>query len=105
MAKRILITGGAGFVGSHLADALLHAGHEVRVFDNLTEQVHQGGPPPYLSREVELISDGMEIVFHLAAAVGVGQSMYAIAHYMGANTQGTANLLQAILDSKARAEK
>ena len=118
MAKRILITGGAGFVGSHLADSLLAAGHEVRVFDSLTPQVHPAGRPEYLSRDVELIRGDMrdrnavqqaivdiDVIFHLAAAVGVGQSMYEIADYMESNTQGTANLLQAILDSKIKIEK
>src|ERR1700694_6011432 len=51
MAKNILITGGAGFVGSHLADGLLSAGHNVRIFDNLTPQVHGGQVPGYLNRE------------------------------------------------------
>jgi dTDP-L-rhamnose 4-epimerase len=119
MSKRILVTGGAGFLGSHLADALLARGHQVRVFDNLTEQVHGAGPrPDYLAADVELLRgdmrdleavrealDGVDVVYHLAAAVGVGQSMYQIAHYMGANTQGTANLLQAMLDRKGRIEK
>ena len=118
MAKRVLITGGAGFVGSHLADALLQRGHQVRIFDCLTPQVHPGGIPPYLSTEVEFVQGdmrdvdallravrGVDVIFHLAAAVGVGQSMYEIAHYMGANTQGTANLLQALLESKNRLEK
>jgi dTDP-L-rhamnose 4-epimerase len=116
--KQVLITGGAGFVGSHLADALLAGGHRVRIFDNLSPQVHPQGRPDYLSGEVELISGdmrdleglsralfGVEVVIHLAAAVGVGQSMYEISHYVGANTQGTANLLQAILDTKADIEK
>ena len=107
MAKSILITGGAGFVGSHLAAALLHAGHEVRVFDFLTPQVHSSGLPSYLAGEVNFVHGDMrdidslrdavrniDVIFHLAAAVGVGQSMYEISHYMGANTQGTANLLQ-----------
>ena len=118
MAKTILITGGAGFVGSHLADALLAAGHHVRIFDNLTGQVHRDGIPEYLADGAEFIQGdvrdsaamrralaGVEIVFHMAAAVGVGQSMYEIEHYMGTNTQGTAVLLQQLLDSKSRVEK
>jgi dTDP-L-rhamnose 4-epimerase len=116
--KKILITGGAGFVGSHLADALLNAGHEVRIFDSLSPQVHGGRAPAYLSREMELVIgdmrdagavrraiDDIDVIFHLAAVVGVGQSMYQIADYMGANTQGTANLLQALLDRKAHVER
>lgn len=118
MSSHVLITGGAGFVGSHLADALLAEGHTVRVFDNLSGQVHPDGRPEYLSREVELVAgdirdldairgalQGIDTIFHLAAAVGVGQSMYEISHYMGVNTEGTANLLQAILDTKADVRK
>jgi dTDP-L-rhamnose 4-epimerase len=118
MAQRVLITGGAGFVGSHLADALLRAGYQVRIYDNLTPQVHPTGRPDYLPAEVEFIRGDMldveqlrravrnvEAVFHLAAAVGVGQSMYEIGHYMGANTLGTANLLQVLLDTKASLQK
>jgi dTDP-L-rhamnose 4-epimerase len=118
MAKNILITGGAGFVGSHLADALLLAGHHVRIFDNLTEQVHHDGIPDYLAPAAEFIHgdvqdadalrralNGVDVVFHMAAAVGVGQSMYEIAHYMGSNTQGTAVLLQELLHCKGRVQK
>ncbi|HEX4715815.1 MAG TPA: SDR family NAD(P)-dependent oxidoreductase, partial [Ktedonobacteraceae bacterium] len=118
MAKTILITGGAGFVGSHLADALLAAGHHVRIFDNLTGQVHVEGIPEYLPEDAEFIQGdvrdsaavrralaGIDVVFHMAAAVGVGQSMYEIERYMGSNTQGTAVLLQQLLDSKSRVEK
>jgi dTDP-L-rhamnose 4-epimerase len=118
MGKRVLITGGAGFVGSHLADALLRQGHKVRVFDNLTPQVHPDGWPEYLSKDAESFQgdmrnpeavkravSGVEIIFHCAAAVGVGQSMYEISHYMGSNTQGTANLLQALLETKLKLEK
>lgn len=118
MSKRILITGGAGFVGSHVADALLRRGHQVRIFDNLTPQVHHGAWPDYLAEDLELISGdmrnldqvksalkGVDAIFHLAAAVGVGQSMYEISHYMGSNTQGTANLLQALLDTNIKIEK
>jgi dTDP-L-rhamnose 4-epimerase len=118
MSKRVLITGGAGFVGSHLADGLLRAGHELRVLDDLTPQVHAAGRPGYLSADVELITGdvrdprclkralaGIEVVFHFAAVVGVGQSMYEISRYMSVNTGGTAQLLQAILDSKTAVEK
>ena len=118
MSKRVLVTGGAGFVGSHLVDALLREGHEVRVFDNLTPQVHPNGRPEYLAKDSEFLQGDMrdldavrraltdiDVIFHKAAAVGVGQSMYEIANYMGANTQGTAVLLQAMLDSKRDFEK
>ena len=118
MSKQILITGGAGFVGSHLADGLLMAGHHVRILDDLTPQVHPVGVPDYLSTEVELIQgdvrdpnrlrralNNVDVVYHFAATVGVGQSMYEIARYMSVNTLGTAELLQAILDSKRAPEK
>jgi dTDP-L-rhamnose 4-epimerase len=117
-AKKILITGGAGFVGSHTADELLKQGYEVRVYDSLTEQVHGRDFPSYLSKEVEFIRGDIrnlahltrvvrdvDVIYHLAAAVGVGQSMYRIADYTSANTLGTANLLQAILDSRVQPEK
>jgi len=113
-SRRVLVTGGAGFLGSHMVDALLHAGHRVTVFDSLEPQVHPSGFPSYLQGEFERLRGDMrdiaavrnavrdqDVVFHFAAAVGVGQSMYEIAHYMGANTQGTANLLQALLDVRA----
>jgi dTDP-L-rhamnose 4-epimerase len=118
MSHNVLITGGAGFVGSHLADALLAGGHRVRILDNLTRQVHGEEPPSYLSPEVELVQgdirdpaavgraiEGMEVVFHLAAAVGVGQSMYEISHYVSVNTQGTAILLQEFLLRRCRVQK
>ena len=113
MPRKILITGGAGFVGSHTADALLCLGWDVRVFDNLSKQVHTRGFPSYLSKEVEFVHGdvrdidalgkalvGVDAVFHLAAAVGVGQSMYQIADYTANNILGTANLLEAILRNK-----
>lgn len=119
MSKQILITGGAGFVGSHLADGLLNEGHSVRVLDDLNPQVHPGGKrPAYLSPEVELLSgdvrdpnllrhalNGVDAIYHFAATVGVGQSMYEISRYMSVNTQGTAELLQAILDTRSTPEK
>jgi dTDP-L-rhamnose 4-epimerase len=111
MSSHVLITGGAGFIGSHLADALLARGHRVRALDNLSPQVHGDGaaPPDYLDPEVELIVGDVrdattvrralqrvDAVVHLAAAVGVGQSMYEIAHYTAVNNGGTAVLLEAL---------
>ncbi|MBI1912750.1 MAG: SDR family NAD(P)-dependent oxidoreductase [Deltaproteobacteria bacterium] len=111
MSKHILITGGAGFIGSHLADALIKEGCSVRALDNLSEQVH--GPdasrPDYLNPEVELVLgdvrdrdivekalDGIDAVYHFASAVGVGQSMYEIEKYVDINSRGTAVLLEAL---------
>lgn len=114
MAERtVLVTGGAGFVGSHLVDALVARGDRVRVLDNLDLQVH--GPerrrPAWLPDDAELVVGdvrdrdawdlalrGVGTVYHLAAAVGVGQSMYQIADYTSTNTLGTAHLLQALVD-------
>lgn len=117
-SKQVLITGGAGFVGSHLADGLLAAGHKVRILDDLSPQVHRDGPPSYLSPEAELIVgdirnpnllrrvlQGVDIIFHFAATVGVGQSMYEISRYMSVNTLGTAELLQVMLSAKVTPEK
>lgn len=109
MTALALITGGAGFIGSHLADRLLARGHRVRVLDNLVEQVHGDARarPSYLSPRVELnvgdvrdvsdvaaALDGVDVVFHLAALVGVGQSMYQAAEYVDVNVHGTAVLLE-----------
>ncbi|MDQ2910312.1 MAG: NAD-dependent epimerase/dehydratase family protein, partial [Actinomycetota bacterium] len=116
MAESVLITGGAGFIGSHLADELLGAGYSVRVLDSLVEQVHGSAErPDYLNGDVELIPgdvrnldvvrgalEGVEAVFHLAARVGVGQSMYEPAEYVGANALGTAVLLEALLAHPVR---
>lgn len=111
MGSHILITGGAGFIGSHLADALLAGGHRVRALDSLSPQVHgpEAGRPRYLDPEVELLVGdvrdpaavrraliGVDAVVHLAAAVGVGQSMYEIVHYTAVNNGGTAVLMEAL---------
>src|SRR3954454_1777777 len=109
---KVLITGGAGFIGSHLADELLRGGYRVRALDALAPQVHpEGRPPEYLDPEVELVVgdvrdpqavrralQGVDGVFHLAAAVGVGQSMYEIADYTSVNNLGTAVLLEALVE-------
>ncbi|MGA0121957.1 MAG: NAD-dependent epimerase/dehydratase family protein [Gaiellales bacterium] len=112
---RVLVTGGAGFIGSHLADRLLAAGHEVRAFDALDPQVHPDGPPAYLDGGVELIigdvrdADALDralvdvdAVVHLAAAVGVGQSMYEIRRYVDVNSVGCAVLLERLLEQRDR---
>lgn len=112
MSKRILITGGAGFIGSHLGDELLRHGYRVRVLDNLDPQVHgSSGPPEYLDPELEFMQgdvrdadsvrralEGVDAVFHFAAKVGVGQSMYRIAEYSDTNIMGTAVLLEQLMD-------
>jgi dTDP-L-rhamnose 4-epimerase len=116
---RVLITGGAGFIGSHLADRLLAEGHEVRALDNLDPQVHPGGErPDYLGSEVELqIGDvrdhdavrqaleGVDAVVHFAAAVGVGQSMYEIERYTSINAIGAAVLLEEAVERRDRIRK
>lgn len=110
MSKRVLITGGAGFIGSHLSDVLLAGGYTVRLLDNLSPQVHPGGAVPgYLNADAELVTGdlrdravidkalrGVDCVVHLAAAVGVGQSMYEIVSYTDTNEVGTAVLLEAL---------
>jgi dTDP-L-rhamnose 4-epimerase len=117
MSGRVLITGGAGFIGSHLADELLDKGYQVRALDNLAEQVHgpEAGRPSYLHPDVELLRgdvrdpeavrsalDGVDAVFHFAAVVGVGQSMYEIARYTDVNNLGTAVLLEALAEKPVR---
>jgi dTDP-L-rhamnose 4-epimerase len=115
---RVLVTGGAGFIGSHLAEAVLERGHTVRVVDRLVPQVHHSGSPQYLPDGVEFLQgdvtdpdlmaravDGVDAVFHQAAEVGVGQSMYEIGRYVHANALGTAVLLEALLPHRDRIEK
>jgi dTDP-L-rhamnose 4-epimerase len=112
MSRRVLITGGAGFIGSHLADELLHHGFHVRVIDSLVPQVHgERLRPTYLAPDIELIEgdvrdpvlvrralEGVDVVYHFAARVGVGQSMYELADYTSVNNSGTAVLLEAVID-------
>jgi nucleoside-diphosphate-sugar epimerase len=112
VAKAYLVTGGAGFIGRYLCDELLRHGHKVRVLDGLIEQVHGPAMPlGALPPDVEFVEgdvrdallvyealDGVDGVFHLAAEVGVGQSMYEIARYVGANDLGTAVVLGALIE-------
>ena len=115
--RKILVTGGAGFIGSHLVDELVERGHKVRVLDSLIEQVHGGGPQ-YLNSAAEFVRadvcdaeavrhalDGVDAVFHEAAEVGVGQSMYEPVRYMGTNTMGTTILLDEVRKRKSQIKK
>lgn len=118
MAERALVTGGAGFIGSHIVDRLLNAGYEVLVYDALVDQVHGGtGRPDYLA-DVELVQADIrdrdalgaalqraDVVFHEAAAVGVGQSMYDIESYVSVNTLGTALLCELLARGRNQVRK
>jgi dTDP-L-rhamnose 4-epimerase len=120
MVEKILVTGGAGFIGSFLVDALVERGHEVRIYDALVPQVHgtDQALPDYLNPHAEFVQgdvrdreslaralEGVDIVFHLAAAVGVGQSMYQIQYYTEANTLGGAILLDLLANTKHSVRK
>ena len=114
---RVLITGGAGFIGSHLADRLLAAGHDVGALDNLDPQVHVDGPARRsrpavgLGRDVPTARpsaaalEGVDAVVHFAAAVGVGQSMYEIERYTSVNTIGAAVVLEEVVERRAAIRK
>lgn len=117
--KKALVTGGAGFIGSHLVDELVKRDYEVTVFDNLDSQVHSNNRiPNYLNKNAKFIKGDVgnygtlkevmrdaEIVFHLAAAVGVSQSQYQIKKYIEVNIDGTANLLDILVNHKNKIEK
>ncbi len=117
---KILVTGGAGFIGSHLADELIRQGHKVKVYDNLQGQVHGKGrkPPDYLNKDAEFINadildretfykavKDVDILFHQAALVGVGQSMYEIERYTKTNAFGTAVMMDVIANQKHNLKK
>lgn len=118
--EHVLVTGGAGFVGSHLVDAFIARGDRVRVLDTLEPQVHgpESGLPAYWNPRAELVRgsvtdsriveralDGIDVVLHQAALVGVGQSMYDIARYCQVNTGGAGVLLEAIVRHRSRLRK
>lgn len=119
-SKKVLVTGGAGFIGSHTVEALIERGDNVRVYDNLNPQVHGAGAakPKYLHSDAEFIKGdvrdreslkkaikGMDIVIHDAAEVGVGQSMYAIDQYISTNVQGTGILWDILVNDKHHVQK
>ncbi|MCD6295862.1 MAG: SDR family NAD(P)-dependent oxidoreductase, partial [Deltaproteobacteria bacterium] len=110
MSKKVLVTGGAGFIGSHIVDRLIKQGYEVVIYDNLDPQVHDG-KPDYLNPNANFVKGDIrdkgklrkvlkevDIVCHHAAAVGVGQSMYEVERYVDVNTKGTAILLDLIVN-------
>ena len=118
---KVLVTGGAGFIGSHTVDLLLEHGHEVTVLDNLDPQVHgEAAEPANLAHvldepalrfirgdvrdgaTVEEALDGVESVIHLAAAVGVGQSMYRPFYYADVNVAGQARLMEVMARAPER---
>src|SRR4051812_4170453 len=117
MTKTVLITGGGGFIASHCASLLLRHNYRVKALDNLDAQIHgqDRRPPSYLDRRVELLVGDIrspkavrraladvDAVIHLAARVGVGQSMYEVADYTDVNGRGTAVLLEAMIERAKR---
>lgn len=115
MPETVLVTGGAGFIGRHVVAGLLTTGHRVRVLDALIEQAHYQGGAPNLPDEVEFIEAdirdeaaldlalrGADSLIHLAAEVGVGQSMYQVQRYVETNEAGAATLLQKLLNRPVR---
>jgi len=116
--KKILVTGGAGFIGSHLVDKLVDEKYDVIVFDNINKQVHPYGIPEYLNLKAKFVKGDVrnreelkdvvkevDVIFHFAAAVGVGQSQYQISHYVESNILGTANLLDILVNEKHNVKK
>ena len=117
--RKILVTGGAGYIGSHLVDELVARGYEVTVLDSLEPQVHRSGTwPSYANPKATYVRGDVrdravfaplvlqsDAVVHFAAAVSVGQSMYQIDRYVGVNTGGTAMLLDILVNEKHHVTK
>jgi dTDP-L-rhamnose 4-epimerase len=115
--RNVLITGGAGFIGTHLYRRLLKVGANITIFDNLSEQIHganykfKDDKVTFIKgdiRDAEAVSHavvGQDIIFHLAAETGTGQSMYEISRYIEVNEIGTARLLEAISQLKDKPKK
>ncbi len=115
MVERVLVTGGAGFIGKSVCHELLTRGHRVRVLDSLIEQVHGKAAEPITLPDVEFVRAdvrdgeavaralrGVDSVIHLAAEVGVGQSMYEVERYTSTNDVGTAVLFERLIDHPVR---
>jgi dTDP-L-rhamnose 4-epimerase len=118
--EKVLVTGGAGFIGSHTTDLLIEHGYHVTILDNLEQQVHgqERKPPEYINKNAVLIYGNIsdrellkktiqevDAIIHLAAMVGVGQSMYQIERYVDVNTRGTANLLDLLVNTENNVKK
>src|SRR5687767_5452064 len=114
----VLVTGGAGFIGSHLVDSLIRDGHDVRILDSLAQEVHGGKAPAHLNPEAEFVHgdvcdpstvsevlDGVDAVFHLAAELGLGRSMYQVRRFVTGNDLGTAVLLEELIDRRTQIKK
>lgn len=115
-----LVTGGAGFIGSFLVDELLKRKHKVVIYDVLDKQVHLGKIPYYLNKKAKfiqadvrdynklkktIVEEKIDIIYHFAAKVGVGQSQYQIKEYMDVNVGGTSNLLDILVNNKTNVKK
>lgn len=116
--RKVLVTGGAGFIGSFIVDRFIQQGADVRILDSLDPQVHPDGPPAYVNPRAELVRgdvrdreivgralEDVDVVVHCAAAVGVGQSLYQVERYVDVNTRGTAMLLDVLIERKQTLRK